>query len=75
MYFDQKIQNFKSKQIWPGLLNPIQPTGPFLYPLKMSENQRFSDVFRGYKNGTLSISATLIYGKAKPQTSKQTKKD
>ena len=27
---------------------------PFLYPLKMSENQRFSDIFRGYKNGTLA---------------------
>ena len=27
---------------------------PFLYPLKMSENQRFSDVFRGCRNGTLA---------------------
>ena len=26
---------------------------PLLYPLKTSENQRFSDVFRGYRNGTL----------------------
>ena len=26
---------------------------PFLYPLKTSENQRFSDVFRGYRNRTL----------------------
>ena len=23
------------------------------YPLKTSENQRFSDVFRGYRTGTL----------------------
>ena len=33
---------------------------PFLYPLKTSENQRFSDVFRGYTNGTLlSLLLTL----------------
>ena len=27
---------------------------PFLYPLKMSKDQRFSDVFREYRNETLS---------------------
>ena len=26
----------------------------FLYPLKTSENQRFSDVFRGYRNEKFS---------------------
>ena len=26
----------------------------FLYPLKASENQRFSDVFRGFRNDTLA---------------------
>ena len=26
---------------------------PFLYPLKISENQRFSDIFKGYKKGAL----------------------
>ena len=26
---------------------------PLLYPLKTSESQRFSDVFRGYRNETL----------------------
>ena len=25
----------------------------FLYPLKTSENQRFSDVFRGYRNAVV----------------------
>ena len=34
--------------------NPFQPTGLFLYPppkkkKKISENQRISDVFRGYR--------------------------
>ena len=27
--------------------------GLFLYSLKTSENQRFSDVFKGYRSGTL----------------------
>ena len=31
------------------LLNPFYATGLFLYPLKTSENQRFSDVFMGYR--------------------------
>ena len=35
-------------------INPFQANVPFLYPLKISENQRFSDVFRGYKKGTLA---------------------
>ena len=35
-------------------INPLQANVPILYPLKMSENQRFSDVFRGYKKGTLA---------------------
>ena len=26
----------------------LQTTGPFLYPLKISENLWFADVFRGY---------------------------
>ena len=30
------------------LFNPLQPSVAFLYPLKTSENQRFSDIFRGY---------------------------
>ena len=33
--------------------NPYFPNVTFLYPLKTSENPRFSDVFRGYRNVTL----------------------
>ena len=29
--------------------NPFYTTGIFLYPLKTLENERFSDVFRGYR--------------------------
>ena len=35
------------------LLNPYSPNATFLYPLKTSENLRFSEVFRGYRNVTL----------------------
>ena len=28
--------------------NPFDVTGPFLYPLKASESQEFSDIFRRY---------------------------
>ena len=31
-------------------INPFYANFPFLYPLKISENQRFSDVFRVYRN-------------------------
>ena len=40
-------------QIFPTLFNPYSPSVTFLYPLKTSENLRFSDVFRGYRNVTL----------------------
>ena len=33
--------------------NPFYPNVPFLY-LKTSENQRFSDFFGRYRNGTLN---------------------
>ena len=34
-------------------INPFLANVLILYPLKISENQRFSDVFRRYKMGTL----------------------
>ena len=34
-------------------VNPFPTNFPLLYPLKASENLRFSDVFRGYRSGTL----------------------
>ena len=33
--------------------NSFHASVPFLYPLKTSENQSFSDVFREYRNGIL----------------------
>ena len=33
--------------------NPFSTNVPLLYPLKTSKNRRFSDVFRGYRSGTL----------------------
>ena len=35
------------------IINPFYSSVTFLYPLKTSENQKFSDVFRGYRNATL----------------------
>ena len=35
-------------------LNPFLANVPILYPLKTPENQRFSDIFTGYKMGTLA---------------------
>ena len=42
--------------IWQSVLQLIKPFStnvPLLYPLKTSENLCFSDVFRGYRSGTL----------------------
>ena len=36
----------------PIMVNPFSTNVPLLYPLK-TENFRFSDVFRGYRSGTL----------------------
>ena len=36
------------------LINPFHANALFLYPLKRSENLLFSDVFRGYRNRTLT---------------------
>ena len=39
-------------------IKPFQPMNDsFLYPLKTSENQRFSDAFRVYRHGTLTRDA------------------
>ena len=35
------------------IFNPFSTSVPLPYPLKTSENQRFSDVFRGYRSETL----------------------
>ena len=36
------------------LLNPFHDTALFPYPLKTSENQKFSDFFRGYRKKTVA---------------------
>ena len=41
--------------------NPFQANVPFRYPQKISENQRFSDFFRGYRRGILTWNE-LIHG-------------
>ena len=35
------------------VFNSFSTNVPLLYPLKISENRRFSDAFRGYRKGTL----------------------
>ena len=35
------------------MINSFSTNVPLLYPLKTLENLRFSDVFRGYRSGTL----------------------
>ena len=37
-----------------SVLNPFLANVPILYPLKTPENLWFSEVFRGYKMGTLA---------------------
>ena len=35
-------------------LNPFQINVTFLYPPEKSENQKLTDVFKGFRNGTLT---------------------
>ena len=35
------------------IVNPLCPSVSFLYPLKISKLERFSDIFGGYRKGTL----------------------
>ena len=42
--------------IYPSLSNI-----PILYPLKKTENQSFSDIFRGYKMGTLARNGLICF--------------
>ena len=41
------------------LFSPLMSSVTFSYPLKTSENLRFSDVFRGYKKVTLDINRLM----------------
>ena len=44
----------------PYQLNPFLANVPTLHPLKTPENQSFSDVFRGYKMGTLFRNGLML---------------
>ena len=46
------LHNFPSGAF---ILNPSNPNGPNLYPLEISENLRFSDIFKGYRNGASAL--------------------
>ena len=41
-------------------INPFPANVPLLYPLKTSENRRFSDVSRGYRSATLVKNGFII---------------
>ena len=49
-------------------VHPYSTNVPLLYPLKTSEKQRFSDVFRGYRSRTLVENGLMlipIFGKVR----------
>ena len=52
-YFLLAIANLLSKVKTKHFLTHFQQNAPLLYPLKTSENRRFSDIYWGYRSGTL----------------------
>ena len=56
LFYSSLINNFfhYRGEKKPFSFNLFQANVPFLYPLKTSENRRLSNVFRGYRNGTLA---------------------
>ena len=46
-------ENSRTSEYHVLVLNPFSSSVTFLYPLETSENHRFSNVFRGYRNVTL----------------------
>ena len=50
-----KLQAFRPFDILSVILTHFKPKFHFYTPLKMSENQRFSDVFREYRSETLAL--------------------
>ena len=54
--------------------NPFSTNAPLLYPLKTSKNHRFSEVFRGYRSGTLvenGLINTFVYTGMKLECEKE----
>ena len=43
------------------LFNPFPVTSLFLYPLETSKNQKFSDVFRGYRKRPVAWKGLRMY--------------
>ena len=43
--------------------NPFHTTGLFRYPLKTSENQRFPDIFRGYRKRPVTWNGLKVFSK------------
>ena len=57
------MENFIFYAVSWTFFNPFYANFPFLYPLKVLENQRFSDSFRGCRNKTLmwnELSASIV---------------
>ena len=50
-FFRNRVSIFQKQGL--SIFNPFSTNVPYLYPLKTSENRRFSDIFRGYRSGTL----------------------
>ena len=48
-------------------LTNFSPNVPFLYSLKTPENHSFSDIFRGYRNGTLRTHCVKEKGHSFPK--------
>ena len=53
MHQKKDRQNDDKLLLIKSLIKPYSPSVTFRYPQKTSENRRFSDVFRGYRNVTL----------------------
>ena len=51
VFYSRKIPSIG---VCSAVINKFQVNVSFLYPLKKSENQRFSDVLGGYRKGTLA---------------------
>ena len=50
-FFRNRVSIFQKQGL--SIFNPFSTSVPYQYPLKTSENRRFSDIFRGYRSGTL----------------------
>ena len=63
MYIPHMIsfQEISAEMMLVFSLNPFHATGLFLYPLKITEIQRFSDVLRGYREGPVARNGKKLF--------------